>query len=146
VKLHLLHPALVHVSVAFLVVGGWIEAFGLLATRPAAARLGNALVLIGCASLLFTLASGYLAANSVVVPEEARGLLWAHERNGWLVLALFGAGVFWKASYRGVLPAGQARAYAVLLLLATLFVLYSAWLGAEMVYGHGVGVSARTSP
>jgi uncharacterized membrane protein len=144
--LHLLHPVFVHASVAFLVVGGAIEAIALLGGRASAARFGNALVLIGIASLLPTIATGYLAANTVAVPEGARDLLWAHERNGWLVLGLFVAGLFWKAWNRGVLPAGQQKVYAVLMLLAIAFVLYSAWLGAEMVYGQGIGVSPRTSP
>ena len=56
--LHLVHPALVHFSVAFLVFGAIAEAGGLLARREALARWGGQLVLVGCVSLVPTIVSG----------------------------------------------------------------------------------------
>jgi uncharacterized membrane protein len=140
--LHLLHPLCVHFSVALLSLGSLVEAAGLLGGREGAARFGGLLALIGTATLPLTILSGYLAAGSVELRPSAQRLLSAHERNGWLVLGVFAAGLLWKAWNRGVLPGGQQRAYAVLLLAGVALVAYGAWLGAELVYGHGVGVAA----
>jgi uncharacterized membrane protein len=138
--LHLFHPALVHVSVAFLVVGGSVEALALWARRDVPARWGGSLVAIGLASLVLTIASGYLAVNSVPLPEGAESLVATHERNGWILIALVFAAVFWKAWRRGQ-PAPHPRAlYLALLVAIVALTSYEAWLGGSMVYARGIGV------
>ena len=53
--LHLFHPAFLHFTVAFLVAGGGLEAWGLLADREGPRRLGSTLLLIGLVSLIPTI-------------------------------------------------------------------------------------------
>lgn len=137
--LHLIHPAIVHVSVAFLVVGGLVEVGGVLARRESPTRFGGWLVGIGTASLVVTVVTGYLAANTVAVPDEARGLLGAHERNGWILLGLFLLALFWKAWHRGEVGSGRTI-YVLVLLAGIVLTAYSAFLGGKLVYRHGVGV------
>jgi len=139
--LHLIHPALVHFSVAFLVVGGLSEAWGLLRDHPRSERFGATLLLIGTLSLLPTIVSGYLAANSVSVGAPAKAVLDGHESNGLLVLGLFVGAHFWKGWSGGKLGPLQRKLYAVLLLIGVLLAAYSALLGGELVYGAGVGVA-----
>jgi uncharacterized membrane protein len=138
--LHLFHPALVHFSIAFLGVGGTVEAYGILTRREEAARWGGRLVLIGLVSLLPTIASGYLAANTVELPAGGAELLGRHERNGLLLLALTLGTQFWKAWCGGRVPQGPDRLYALLLIVAVGLAAYGAWLGGRMVYGQGIGV------
>ncbi len=138
--LHLIHPAFVHFSIALLILGGVIEAAGLFASREPLARFGGTLLVLGTLSLVPTIVTGFLAANTVTPGDGATGLLGSHERNGLLLLGCFVALQFWKAWYRGQLPASQRRLYAVLLLVGVLLVGYSAWLGGQLVYLHGVGV------
>lgn len=138
--LHLIHPALVHFSVAFIVAGGTGEVWGMLARREPVRRWGAALVLVGLVSLVPTLASGYLAANTLRVPATAVPLLDAHERNGWILLGLLVLAQFWKAWCRGRVPERQRWLYASVTIGAVLTAIYSAWLGGRLVYGHGIGV------
>lgn len=140
--LHLIHPALVHFAVAFLIGGGLFEASGILLERQRWARFGGVLVVAGTVTLLPVLASGYLAANSLTIEQGVRPLLDAHERNGWFVLAVFAAALFWKGWCRGDVPRGQRWPYALLLLAGVVLTVYSAVLGGEMVYFHGVGQSS----
>jgi uncharacterized membrane protein len=138
--LHLLHPVCVHFSVAFIVVGALTEVGGLATGRDGVRRWGATVVLVGLATLVPTLATGYLAANTVVVPQDAEALLGAHERNGWILLGLLLAIQFWKAWGRGTIPRRLRWLYATLLLGAAALALYSSWLGGSMVYGRGIGV------
>lgn len=143
---HLFHPAFVHFSVAFLVAGPLAESWGLLADRDGPRRFGSVLVLLGLACLVPTILTGTIAANSVDMPAAAHVVLDGHERAAWILLAVFLAGQFWKASYRGVLPPGQRKGYATYLVLAMALTIYTALLGGRLVYGHGVGVEAVSPP
>jgi uncharacterized membrane protein len=137
---HLFHPAFLHFSVAFLVAGGAAEAWGLVGRREAPRRLGATLLLLGLVSLVPTIASGYLAANTLGLPVDGGLLLDSHERNGWILLGLLVGSQFWKAWFRGELPARHRPFYVVLLVAIVLLTAYSAWLGGRMVYGQGYGV------
>jgi uncharacterized membrane protein len=141
--LHLFHPAFVHFSVAFLVVGGLCESVGAFVGNERARRFGNALILLGVLSLLATVVTGYLAVNSIELPHGATAEVDRHEKVGWLVAAVFVAGLFWKAWFRGELPQEHRIPHALLLLLGVGLVVYGALLGGEMVYLNGVGVLAR---
>ena len=137
---HLFHPAFLHFSVAFLVAGGATEAWGLMTGRESARRLGATLLLLGLVSLVPTIASGYLAANTLGLPVDGGLLLDSHERNGWILLGLLVGSQFWKAWFRGELPARHRPFYVVVLVAIVLLTAYSAWLGGRMVYGQGYGV------
>ena len=140
-KFHLLHPGLIHFTVAAVVLGGLCEIGGLLAARRELERWGAQLLLVGLVSLVPAIASGYLAANTVAPPPAALPLLASHERNAWLVLGALVASQFWKAWHGGGLPPSHAIPYAVLLAIVVGLTLYGAWLGGQMVYEHGVGVA-----
>ena len=142
--LHLLHPPLVHFTVALLVLGGSLEAWGLLARRDGPLRLGAALVLLGSATVPLTMFTGYIAANTVHVPERAARTLALHELDAWLIAATFGGALFWKGWYGGRVPERHRVPYAALLALGVLLVVWAAFLGGELVYVNGVGVGARS--
>ena len=137
---HLVHPALVHFSVAFVVAGGVTEVWGLATGRAALQRWGATLLLVGLGSLVPTIASGYLADNTLDLSGAPKSLLEAHERNGWILLGLLLATQFWKAWRGGTLGERERWIYAVTLVGVIALTVYSAWLGGRMVYGHGVGV------
>jgi uncharacterized membrane protein len=141
--LHLLHPAFVHFSIALLFLGGLWEAWGQATGGETAIRRGGIMTIVGTLTLLPTLVTGYLAANSVPVPDSAGTVFGLHEFNGWVVAALFVGLLFWKAWYRGSVPEAQRRYYAAALLLGVLLVGYGAFLGGDLVYMHGMGVRAR---
>jgi uncharacterized membrane protein len=139
--LYLIHPAFVHFSVAFLILGSLVEAVGLLSEREPLSRFGGLLVILGALSLVPTVITGYLAANTAPSADTARAWLDVHERSGWIVVGWFVATQFWKAWHRGHLPRGQRKLYAVLLIAGALLTAYAALLGGRLVYGHGVGVA-----
>jgi uncharacterized membrane protein len=143
---HLIHPALVHFSVAFLIFGAACEAWALMTDRAAAARFGERMIILGVLSLALSIASGYVAANTVTLTGEGQRLLDLHERNAWFVVGAFVAALFWKGWVRGTLPKTQRPLYALLLLAAVALTAYSAYLGGKLVYIEGVGVRLGALP
>jgi uncharacterized membrane protein len=138
---HLFHPALVHLSVAFLVAGGLCEAGGILGRRAALERFGATLVVVGTLSLLPTIVTGFLAKNSIDLPADAADDLELHERLGLTAAGVFVAVQFWRAWGRGRVSPGQRTAYALVVLAGVVLVVAVAVVGGEMVYVHGVGVA-----
>lgn len=144
--MHLVHPALLHFSVAFLIVGGLVEALGILRKKPEAERFGAILFLAGVGSLVPTVASGFLAANSVDLPSGAASVLDRHEALGLVLLGVSMALALWKAWGRGTIAAPQRTAFAVALLVAVGLTVLTAFFGGALVYGEGVGTGGRNAP
>jgi uncharacterized membrane protein len=139
--LHLIHPAIVHLTIVFLVVGGSVEAVGLLARLERAERFGSLLGLLGIASLVPTIAAGYLAQNTIAVGEAASPWMLRHERFALILLGVNLALLVVRAWGRGRIPEGGRVAYATGLLAAVILAVATAYVGGTMVYGFGVGVA-----
>ena len=139
--LHLIHPALVHVTVAFLGVGGILEAVGILARSERAERSGTLLTLIGTASLLPTVAAGFLAENTIDVAASALPWLDRHERFAIILLGVVLCLLVTRAWGHGRVAASARTIYAAALLLAVALMLVTAFFGGLLVYGFGVGIT-----
>ena len=140
--LHLIHPVLVHVTVAFLVVGGLVEAYGIGRRRDGAESFGGTLVVLGTVSLVPTIVAGFLAENSLTLSAAGAEAVDDHERLGLLVLGLFVPLLLMKAWGRGRPPARWRALYAAGLLVGVTIAVGAAYVGGLMVYELGVGVAA----
>jgi len=139
--LHLVHPALVHFTVAFLVAGALLESWGLLRRRPAVARWGGGLTIAGTVALVPTIAAGYLAANSLSVADEAHPVLDRHESLGLMLLGVCLLVALGRAWNRGRIE-GRARVpFATGLLAVAILAALAAFYGGQLVYVLGVGVA-----
>lgn len=138
-----IHPMLVHFPIAFL-----IAAFGsaiiakLIANKPYASHwvsVSHILLWLGVISAMFTAFFGWQAYNSVNHDDAGHEAMRLH--MAWatltLVLALF-AGCFDLLMSK--LSTAMSWVFISLLLLISIFVGTTAWLGAEVVYRHGIGV------
>ena len=139
--LHLVHPALVHFTVAFLVAGALLEAWGLLRERPAVARWGSGLTIAGTIVLVPTIAAGYLAANSLTVAEDAQHMLDRHESLGLMLLGFCLVLALARAWNRGRIEGGARVPFAFGLLAVAALAALAAFYGGQLVYGLGVGVA-----
>ncbi|HJQ97814.1 MAG TPA: DUF2231 domain-containing protein [Candidatus Polarisedimenticolaceae bacterium] len=138
--LHLVHPALVHFTVAFLVAGTVLEAWGLLFRRPQTARWGGGLTMAGTAAIVPTIAAGYLAANSLTVADDAQRLLDRHESVGLMLFGVALVLVLARAWMRGRVESARVPFALGLLALAGLAG-FAAFYGGQLVYVFGVGVA-----
>ena len=148
-KIYLWHPVFVHFSVALLCVAAL---FYVLATivrnKPIAQQwvvvaqwnLWLGIVLTG-----WTVLFGWLAFNSVSHDDAAHPLMLAH-RNWALattvIFAVLALWSFWDRKERRYL----SWVFAALMILASCSLLATALRGGELVYGHGLAVSALPKP
>jgi len=139
--LHLFHPAFVHFGVAFIATGALLEAWGLFRDHEPSRRYGAPLLGAGTLVLIAVVASGYLAANTIVLQDAARETLKVHERNGWILLAALVLLHFWKSWSGERLPRFQEKLYALALVGVVGWMAWSAYLGGRLVYTFGTGVS-----
>ena len=140
--LHLIHPVLVHATVAFLIVGGLVEAYGVARHREVAARFGGALVVFGTLSLVPTIAAGFLAENVLTLSAAATEAVDDHERFGLLAFGVFVPLLIMKAWGRGRPPVRFRGLYVAGLVVGVALAAAAAYLGGLMVYELGVGVAA----
>ena len=140
--LHLIHPVLVHATVAFLIVGGLVEAYGIASHRERAARFGGVLVVLGTVSLVPTIIAGFLAENALTLSTAAVDAVDDHERLGLLAFGVFVPLLLMKAWGRGRPPDRFRGLYVAGLIVAVALAVGTAYLGGLMVYELGVGVAA----
>jgi len=140
--LHLVHPVLVHATVAFLIVGGLVEVYGIARRREGAERFGGILVVLGTASLVPAIVAGFLAENSLTLSIAGAEAVDDHERLGLLVLGVFVPLLLMKAWGRGRPPLRFRGLYVSGLIVGIVLASAAAYVGGFMVYELGVGVAA----
>lgn len=140
--LHLVHPIFVHATIAFLIVGGVVEAYGIARRQEAPERFGGTLVVLGTVLLLPTIVAGYLAENSLTLSAAGAAAVDYHERLGLFVLGVFVPLLVVKGWGRGRPPERFRTLYACGLLVGVLLAAAAAYAGGLMVYELGVGVAA----
>lgn len=138
--LHLIHPAVVHFAVAFLVAGGAAEIVGIATGRERLERRGGLGVVLGTLALVFTAVSGFLARNTAPNAVAAAADLDRHEALGMATLGWFAILLFWKGWERGRVRGRRRAVYAAAVAVGVAGVVLGAAIGGHAVYDHGVGV------
>jgi uncharacterized membrane protein len=105
-------------------------------------RAGWWLQLGGTFGLVVAIVTGLLARESVLpLASGAEGALMLHEESafvtGGLLLLLF----LWRVARKTALPPGRERTFLALYLLGVSLLLLTGWLGGDLVFRFGVGVS-----
>jgi len=136
-RVHDLHAAMIHAPLVMLPAAATIDLTAALTRNQGYARLGRTLWWLGASAGLFAGLAGMAASQEVRADDDrASDMMWLHGMgNLALVLGAFGiAG--WRTARRptvGVAVGG---------LVACAATLYTAYLGGELVYTHGLGVKA----
>jgi uncharacterized membrane protein len=137
-RVHELHPTLVHAPLVLLPTAAVVDVLAVASSgrirRRAYSAIGRGLWWGVAVSGLTAGLAGMAASQEVEVDEHARDMMLVHGLgNLGLVIAAFGVAA-WRSRHRAT------AASAGLGVGAVAAALYTAWLGGEMVYGHGVGV------
>jgi uncharacterized membrane protein len=139
------HPALVHLPIAFVLLSVAADLAARLAkseSRRGAFRTVGFWTLI--AALVgggLTIAAGYIDMSRAALTPETRELVELHETIGWILgisLAILSAWR-WLIWHRGQMTINTAYLVMAFLLLGV--TLFQGWYGGEMVYAYGAGVA-----
>lgn len=137
IKLHELHPALVHLPLALLPVSIGADLLGRATGSESLQDLGRRTMPLAAASALLAGVAGLMAQTEVNAEGDAMDLLKTHRTLNLGLVAIAGA-----MAARRMRSEKPSAAYLGLGLAGVAAMAYSAYLGGEMVYHHGVGVEA----
>lgn len=141
-----LHPALVHLPIAFVILSVIADFCArLFKAEPRRARFRT----IGFWSLVaaliggvLTIGAGYLDMNRLALQPETDQMVDLHMDIGWTLAAGLAVLTAWRwlIWHRGQMTINTAYLVAGSLVLA--LTLFQGWYGGEMVYSYGAGVAA----
>jgi uncharacterized membrane protein len=148
-RIYLWHPVFVHFSVALLCVAALFYVLAIIVrSKPIAQQwvtVAQWNLWLGIALTGLTVLFGWLAFNSVRHDDAAHQLMLVH-RNWALattvIFAVLALWSFWDRKDRRYL----SWVFAALMILASCSLLATALRGGELVYGHGLAVSALPQP
>jgi uncharacterized membrane protein len=153
----LIHAAVVHFPIALLICGS-LAILGTLHRWPRVelAVIGWGLLIPGWLTLLAAIVSGIVAQGGLPPEAQYRPLLNWHTGSGLAMAALYGDLLYrgwldWKQRKRAeregwisaadlLADGGRKWRLTVQLLLGIGLVIFSGWLGGQLVYEFGVGV------
>jgi uncharacterized membrane protein len=139
------HPALVHLPIAFVLLSVAADLTARLTKseprRAAFRTVGFWSLIAGLAGGVLTIAAGYLDMNRAALAPETHELVDLHENIGWVLgIALLILSAWrWLIWHRGQMTINTAYLVAAFLVLAV--TLFQGWYGGEMVYAYGAGVA-----
>ena len=138
----LLHPVLVHFTVALFLVAVMLDVLGRVFRRP---QLHSAawinLALAGPFGAL-TLIAGLAAEVNILISPHVHVTLTTHKWLGFGVFACLMALILWRLKLKGAFPSQFGRLYLGLGALGAILTLSAGYYGAELVYVEGVAVQA----
>ncbi len=139
------HPALVHLPIAFVLLSVAADlAARLMKSEPRRAAfrtVGFCSLIAALAGGVLTIAAGYLDMNRAMLTPETQDLVDLHVTIGWILgisLAILSAWR-WLIWHRGQMTINTAYLVAAFLVLGV--TMFQGWYGAEMVYAYGAGVA-----
>jgi uncharacterized membrane protein len=139
------HPALVHLPIAFVLLSVGADLVARLAkteSRRAAFRaVGFWSLLAGLVGAALAIAAGYLDMDRAALTPETHEFVDLHMTIGWVLggcLVVLSAWR-WLIWHRGQMTINTAYLVAAFLVLA--ITLFQSWYGGEMVYAYGAGVA-----
>ena len=140
-KVWTIHPALVHFPIALLLVGLVIDFVGKWRPREFLSRSAAGLYVVGVAGGLLAAVSGIAAVFTAPRLADPGPMVWQHPVAAVSSIVLFAVVAIFRWSRRlqpSSVPLLAVAATAAVLLLT------AGWLGHDLVYSHGFGVTPES--
>lgn len=132
---HPVHPMVVAFPVALLCLAPLCDGLALIRAEPSFAELGGLCALLGLASAILALVTGFVDFLRLEPASPATTTAIVHGVSSFCATCAIGTSLM----VRGAGPTPSHLALG-LELLAALLVIAIGWLGGHLVFHHGVGV------
>jgi uncharacterized membrane protein len=138
--IHLIHPKMVHFTVALLIMAWVFELLRRLTRKETFGEAARWNMIFGGLAAVAALVTGLLAEDRVVIPAAAGEVFERHETFGYITMILGAVLLVLQ-----VAPGGLYRRFRTLVLIVSTAAVVSlsigAYNGGRLVYDFGVGVT-----
>ncbi|MDD5412092.1 MAG: DUF2231 domain-containing protein, partial [Methylobacter sp.] len=141
-----IHPLLVHFPIAFLSAFFALDLVGTLAKKAQWRSVASWFLYIGTVATVFTVISGFMAADSVAHGENVHDLMERLEQVGILVLFFAVVLSIWRMKSGGLIRGAANIFFLIFSALLCVLLIVSSDMGGLLVYKYGVGVEAVQQP
>jgi uncharacterized membrane protein len=137
-----MHPALVHLPIAFVVLSVVADLCAKFTRRESMRHIGLWSMIAALLGGGVTIAAGYWDMNRAALDHETHEYVDLHLKLGWALAAGLAVLTIWRWRIRQQARRVVTNPYAMAALLVFALTLFQGWFGSEMVYSHGAGVAA----
>ena len=137
-----IHPALVHLPIAFVVLSVVADFAAGLTRRKSLRHVGLWSIIAAFLSAGVTIAAGYWDMNRANLSPETSEYVVLHMRWGWAMAGLLFILTIWRWRIRQQARQVVTAPYAFAAIVLFSLTMFQGWFGGEMVYSHGAGVAA----
>ncbi|MFN3530443.1 MAG: DUF2231 domain-containing protein [Bacteroidia bacterium] len=141
-----LHPALVHFPLALLLCAVPAEIYGLWRKGAFWQKAAFWLLFAGTIGAFLAALSGGWAEDALQISKEIHEKVEQHETTGYILAWLYAALLVWKFLRSKQMGRAEQAVFAGAMLAAAMLLIYTGYLGGELVYSYGAGVKGLTVP
>ncbi|MDD4050400.1 MAG: DUF2231 domain-containing protein [candidate division Zixibacteria bacterium] len=140
---HLLHPKVVHFTVALLIMALLFEVLRLVTRKDMFGETARWNMIFGGLAAIVTFVTGLLAESHVVIAGAAKEVFERHETFGYITMILAVVLLIWHLA-PGRLYRRFYSFYLIILAAVVVSLSMGAYNGGRLVYEFGVGVGMKS--
>ena len=140
-EIYLLHPIVVHFTIGIFAAALLLEILGALFKRESLKAAATWNLYLAALSVIFSFVTGLLAASRVPHNDQAHQIMETHETLGYVILGFILLLALWRLLLPSRFLARLEKLHLLVGLVGFGVMIYSGYLGGEMVYTHGVAVA-----
>jgi uncharacterized membrane protein len=137
-----IHPALVHLPIAFVLLSFAADVVALITRRRSLRHVGWWAMVAALGTGALAIAAGYWDLSRVALSPETRDYAELHMKFGWALGLSLSVLTIWRWRIRQQARRTVTKPYALAALLVFALTIFQGWFGGELVYAHGAGVAA----
>ena len=137
-----LHPALVHLPLAFVVLSFLADLFSGITRRDSLRIVGFWALMAALVGGLATIAAGYFDMNRAALNAQTHEYVDLHLKIGWVLAVSLLILSLWRWRIWSNPPPQIGTGYLIAAFLVFALTMFQGWFGGEMVYTQGAGVAA----
>ena len=137
-----IHPALVHLPIAFVVLSFFADLVAKWTRRESLRHVGLWSLIAALPAGGVTIAAGYWDMNRAALDHETQEYVHLHLRIGWILAAALVVLTGWRWRVRQQARKVVTAPYLAGSFLVLALTLFQGWFGGELVFSHGAGVAA----
>jgi uncharacterized membrane protein len=137
-----IHPALVHLPIAFVLLSFIADVAAKITHRRSLRNVGLWSLIAAFLGGAITIATGYWDMNRAALSGDTENYVDLHLKLGWALAAGLFVLAIWRWRIRQQARLVVTKPYLLAALVVFGVTMFQAWFGGEMVFSHGAGVAA----